>query len=79
MFSDSADYSSTSQIITFPAGETRITVPVPITSDSLFEEDEFFTAMISEVTDETFVRVTEPVTEVQISNDDSKSNNKLCS
>ncbi len=68
-----ADYIAVSRVITFPAAETNVTVPVLITNDLLYELDENFTAMISEIEDDTFVIVTEPLTTVQIINDDSKS------
>ncbi len=61
-----ADYTAVSQVITFPTAETRVSVAVPVINDNIYELGENFTAMISEVTNDTLVTVTEPLTTVQI-------------
>lgn len=72
-----ADYTATSRVITFPASETTLIVPIPIMDDDVVEPEEFFTAMISEVTDESDVEITRDMTQVFITNDDSKSSLKF--
>ena len=46
-FSASDDYSSVSQTVTFPAGETSQIIPVNTLDDSLAEETETFRAILS--------------------------------
>ena len=71
--SGDADYTATSRVITFPASQTSFTVSVPVTADSDVEPNEIFTALISEVADDPAIEISRPMTEVTITNDDSKS------
>lgn len=43
----SIDYTSTSQILSFSPGTTRLTVSVPTINDGVFEGDEVFEAILS--------------------------------
>ena len=43
----SLDYTSTSQILSFSPGTTRLTVSVPTINDGVFEGDEVFEAVLS--------------------------------
>ena len=51
----------------------RQTVSVPITNDDVYELNEIFDAVISEITDDFDVEITQPMSAVEILNDDSKS------
>ena len=51
----------------------RQTVSVPITNDDVYELNEIFDAVISEITVDPGVEITQPMSAVEILNDDSKS------
>ena len=44
------DYTMTVMTVTFPAGETQMSVTVPTTEDDTAEETEMFTAVLSDPT-----------------------------
>ena len=67
------DYIAVSQTVIFEASVNCQTVSVPITNDDIFELNEIFNAVISEITDDPDVEITQPMSAVEILNDDSKS------
>ena len=70
-FPSHADYSATTQTLTFPSSENELFISIPIIDDSIVENDETFSAMLSLSTPAASVAIQQSTAEVTIINDDS--------
>ena len=67
----SVDYSTVISEVTFQPGETRITVPVPIIDDDIFEDVEIFRAHLTTTDDN--VNISDSMATVSIVDNDGEA------
>ena len=67
----SVDYSTVISEVTFQPGETRITVPVPIIDDDIFEDVEIFRAHLTTTDDN--VNIGDSMATVSIADNDGEA------
>ena len=78
MFSAPADYTSITQLLTFNPSNTRHSVFIPITDDSVFEPTERFSVQLSNITSDVNVAIRPTEAVIEITDDDRKLFSYAC-